>query len=85
MWNYSVLINQKPWHIRLTNCGAEYRSRGHNLCSHSVVPSILWNLKVHHRVHKSSPPVPFLSQTNPVHNIHWHIRLISKYSTVIKW
>jgi hypothetical protein len=67
----------------LLTYGAEPFLRSCKVCSHLRIPSILWNPKVHYRVHKSPPLVPILSHIDPAHTIPSYLSKILLYLSIL--
>jgi len=55
----------------------------HSSSARLQIPRILWSLKFYNHVQKSSPIVPNLSQTNPVHDLPTYSFTIHCYITIL--
>jgi hypothetical protein len=88
-WNISqsTWTNRKlKWNIIFTHSLMELSPpwEAANCAGTQELPSVLWNPKVHYRVHKSPPLVPILSQIDPIHTIPSYLSSILILSTHLR-
>ena len=91
-FRFACMIAIRFLYVLLTPYSMEYSpSWGANRLSASQeIPHILWNPKVHYRIHKCPPPVPILSQRDPVHTrtshfLKIHLNILPSMPGSPKW
>jgi len=77
VYNHSTSLNHSPapsltvrtYLLTHSLHGAEYYLKHYHSTYKKNILLSLWNMKVHHHVHKCLPSDPILNQLNPVHLI----------------
>jgi hypothetical protein len=64
--HFTLLLAYLPTYL-LTYSMEQSPSDANQFSGNQEIPCLLGNPKVHYRIHKCPPPVPVLSQLDPVH------------------
>jgi hypothetical protein len=77
--SFSFILTYLITYLLTYSIGKSPSWEGNRFSASQEIPLILWNTNVHYRVYKCPPPVPILSQFNPIHNPPSHLKVISEY------
>ena len=71
---FPTLLNSDPLFVNIITYSMEQNPswEANRFLTNQEIPHILWNPKVHYRIHKCSPPVPIQSPINPVYALTSH-------------